>query len=215
MARNKYPEKTVTRILEVSFKLFVERGYEQTTIQDIVNELGNLSKGAIYHHFKNKEEIIDAVTTKLFFESGYYKNIINDCEHNGAAKLQQLIFMSATNEKQLQLYKALSTSLSHNPKLLSKYLDGCITTTIPMIRHLVDDGIADGSIKTEIPAVVSEFFTIAVNIWLNPMIFPTEESTSCERILCVQNIFSALGLPAFDRKTLEAVRSVYKMDCLE
>ena len=33
MARNKYPEETVARILDVSLKLFLEKGYENTTIQ--------------------------------------------------------------------------------------------------------------------------------------------------------------------------------------
>ena len=45
MARNKYPEVTVEKILEVSQRLFVEKGYDNTTIQDIVNELGGLTKG--------------------------------------------------------------------------------------------------------------------------------------------------------------------------
>ena len=58
MARNKYPEETVARILDVSLKLFLEKGYENTTIQDIIDALGNLSKGAIYHHFKSKEDIL-------------------------------------------------------------------------------------------------------------------------------------------------------------
>ena len=49
MARNKYPEVTVEKILEVSQRLFIEKGYDNTTIQDIVNELGGLTKGAIYH----------------------------------------------------------------------------------------------------------------------------------------------------------------------
>ena len=60
MARNKYPELTVEKILEVSQRLFLEKGYEQTTIQDIVDNLGGLTKGAGYHHFKSKEEIINA-----------------------------------------------------------------------------------------------------------------------------------------------------------
>ena len=42
MARNKYPEVTVEKILEVSQRLFMEKGYDNTTIQDIVNELGGL-----------------------------------------------------------------------------------------------------------------------------------------------------------------------------
>ena len=56
MARNKYPEVTVERILDVSQRLFLEKGYDNTTIQDIVDQLGGLSKGAVYHHFKSKEE---------------------------------------------------------------------------------------------------------------------------------------------------------------
>ena len=69
MARNKYPEVTVEKILDVAQRLFLEKGYDNTTIQDIVNELGGLTKGAIYHHFKSKEEIIDALSEKLFFEN--------------------------------------------------------------------------------------------------------------------------------------------------
>ena len=67
MARNKYPEVTVEKILEVSQRLFMEKGYDNTTIQDIVNELGGLTKGAIYHHFKSKEEIIDVLGGKTLF----------------------------------------------------------------------------------------------------------------------------------------------------
>ena len=52
MARNKHHEETVGRILDVASRLFLEKGYEHTSIQDIINNLGGLSKGAIYHHFK-------------------------------------------------------------------------------------------------------------------------------------------------------------------
>ena len=44
MARNKYPELTVEKILEVSQRLFLEKGYEQTTIQDIVDNLGGTNQ---------------------------------------------------------------------------------------------------------------------------------------------------------------------------
>lgn len=45
MARNKYPEITVEKILEVSQRLFLTKGYDNTTIQDIVDELGGLTRG--------------------------------------------------------------------------------------------------------------------------------------------------------------------------
>lgn len=46
MARNKYPEVTVERILDVSQRLFLEKGYDNTTIQDIVDELGGIYQKA-------------------------------------------------------------------------------------------------------------------------------------------------------------------------
>lgn len=61
MARNKYPEVTVEKILEVAERLFWEKGYDDTTIQNIIDGLGGLTKGAVYHHFKSKEEILDAL----------------------------------------------------------------------------------------------------------------------------------------------------------
>ena len=38
MARNKYPEETVKLILDVATHLFVEKGYDATSLQDIINE---------------------------------------------------------------------------------------------------------------------------------------------------------------------------------
>ena len=52
MARNKYPEETVARILDVSLKLFWKRDMKTPPSRDIIDALGNLSKGAIYHHFQ-------------------------------------------------------------------------------------------------------------------------------------------------------------------
>ena len=69
MARNKHPEETVNLILDVAFRLFMEKGYEHTSIQDIIDHLGGLSKGAIYHHFKSKEDILVAVTERITAES--------------------------------------------------------------------------------------------------------------------------------------------------
>ena len=48
MARNKYPEETVRHILDVAEELFMSKGYEHTTMADIVGGLGGLTKGAVY-----------------------------------------------------------------------------------------------------------------------------------------------------------------------
>lgn len=52
---------TRTRILQEAAKLFTEKGYEATSVQDIAQALG-LSKAALYHHFRSKEEILYAIS---------------------------------------------------------------------------------------------------------------------------------------------------------
>ena len=64
MARNKYPEETVRKILDTAERLFIETGYDRASLQEIIDETG-LSKGAIYHHFASKEDIFYAVCDRI------------------------------------------------------------------------------------------------------------------------------------------------------
>ena len=91
MARNKHPEETVNLILDVALRLFMEKGYEHTSIQDIIDHLGGLSKGAIYHHFKSKEDILTAVTERMMAESNQMLTVIRDrSDLNGKEKLKTI-----------------------------------------------------------------------------------------------------------------------------
>ena len=58
MAHDIHSGDTERRILDSARRLFAEKGYEKTSVQDILNDLG-LSKGGLYHHFKSKEAILD------------------------------------------------------------------------------------------------------------------------------------------------------------
>lgn len=66
MSRNKYPEQTREQILDTATRLFLQQGYEHTTIQNIIDQLGGLTKGAVYHHFSSKEAILNAVAARIF-----------------------------------------------------------------------------------------------------------------------------------------------------
>ncbi|MEG0355665.1 MAG: TetR/AcrR family transcriptional regulator, partial [Lachnospiraceae bacterium] len=108
LARNKYPEVTVARILDVSEQLFLEKGYEHTTIQDIINALGDLSKGAIYHHFKSKEEIIIAVVDRLYVSTkDGCAEIQADKSLNGLQKLRKLFYVSIGNSNQQVAFETM------------------------------------------------------------------------------------------------------------
>ena len=64
------------QILETAERMFCEKGYEKTSVQDILNEL-HLSKGSFYHHYDSKERLLHAMcenhsaaAAMLFQQSG-------------------------------------------------------------------------------------------------------------------------------------------------
>ena len=105
MARNKNPEITINRILDVAMVLFLEKGYDNTTIQDIVDALGDLSKGAIYHHFKSKEEIIEALGDKLFFDNNPFVTVQKQKSLNGLQKMREVIKLNHVDIDRTELGK--------------------------------------------------------------------------------------------------------------
>lgn len=60
-------EKTRARLIEVAVRLFGARGYADTSIADICDELA-ITKGALFHHFKTKEALFREVWTRLQVE---------------------------------------------------------------------------------------------------------------------------------------------------
>ena len=50
-------------ILDTAEALFFQRGYEETSVQDILDAMG-LSKGGFYHHFESKMAVLEAVSTR-------------------------------------------------------------------------------------------------------------------------------------------------------
>lgn len=111
MARNKYPEITEQKILDSAYKLFVERGWENTTIQDIIDDIGDLTRGAFYHHFKSKEDIIDAVTDRMFANDNPFERVENDNSLNGLEMLKKVLILSLANVESIKLVKGIPVSV--------------------------------------------------------------------------------------------------------
>lgn len=59
------PDRTRQNLLEVAACLFHQKGYNGTSLSDILNK-AEVSKGALYHHFSNKQELLYAVVDELF-----------------------------------------------------------------------------------------------------------------------------------------------------
>lgn len=139
MARNKYPEVTVERILDVSQRLFLEKGYDNTTIQDIVDQLGGLSKGAVYHHFKSKEEIMDAVGDRMFFANNPFEAVRGRKDLNGLQKLREVIRLNQEDSARSSL-TVQAIPITKNPRLLVEMIASNRRILTPYFLELIEEG---------------------------------------------------------------------------
>lgn len=206
MARNKFPEETINKILEVSLRLFMEKGYESTSIQDILNELGGLTKGAIYHHFKSKEDIFLAVTENIYKQTDTRLAIIRDDKNlTGLQKLRNMFRSSLENSAQNDMF-SIAPNLLKNPSFLAIQLRSCIEEAAPFyIQPVLEQGIADGSIKTQYPKELAEVLMLLSNIWLNPMIFLSSPKESLNRCYFFRDMLLNLGIDLIDDSMLERI----------
>lgn len=84
---------TRERIVSIAFKLFLERGIAEVSINDLIKEVG-IAKGGFYHHFKSKDELIYEIIEKIIYP--YLNKIIKNIDE----------FNCSAKEKILEIFKS-------------------------------------------------------------------------------------------------------------
>jgi len=199
MPRNKYPEETVQKILDAALTLFLEKGYEKTTVLDIVENMGGLTRGAFYHHFKSKEEVLNALTDKLFDDQNLFPGLMEKEGMTGLEKLKYAMMhqFHFENPEYQPLVVALMSVVEKNPQFLMQVFIENRKVVEKYIQPLIEEGIADGSIGEQNPKLVGELLQLMGNIWMNPFLFPATETEAIEKLMMLKQILDALGAPIF------------------
>ena len=201
MARNAHPEVTRRRILDAAQKLFSEKGFEHTSMQDIVNELGNLSKGAIYHHFPGKEAILEELTHRDFATSHDLLNELRQrTDLTGLEKLRELMRRSITQRDASEHPNATPPSSLRTPPRWPTTCKAGRPRWPTDSTTLIMDGVEDGSITTEYPREAAILLSLLLNYWV--ACAPTAADTE-PRTRCVATMLAAIGLPVFNEELID------------
>ena len=188
-------ENTKEKILEVATNLFLEKGYKQTRISDIINGLDGLTKGAIYHHFESKEDIFEAVVKNIGLKNTLIFDKIKFADNmTGSEKITKLISLGLDNDN-LETITTISPNLLDSPKLFVSFLKQMQEITIPEYFYpIIIEGIEDGSIKTDEPHQLAELISILLNIWLNPLIFENSKNTIISKIKLLNQCLESFNI---------------------
>lgn len=208
MPRNKNPEQTIQAILDASLKLFCEKGFDETTILDIVEEMG-ASRGAFYHHFKSKKEVLYALLEKRYDQVGSL-DVFHDESLTGLEKIRRLLIYQmdeSKNDVDIQLTQMM-LDLLKVPAVLAEHVKGMQGEESANLQKLVEEGIQDGSIESQDAQALAELILLLLNFWLLPTIYPVTDAAYEEKIWMIKRVFDGVGCPLIDDKGLSILKGL-------
>ena len=157
-------EKAVTtkqKILEASLALFSEKGYKATTVRDIAGKVG-IRQGAIYNHFKNKEEILETLVNNLT-ESALVHLFEEESENKTGKQLLariattfKLISFDPRNEA---LFRLMMQELFRNEKIRDLYHERFYQQNVKRLSSYLFQMMQEEMIRSSDPLLLAnEFF---------------------------------------------------------
>ena len=194
MARNKNSSDTKNEIVEVAANLFMQNGYEKTTMEDILRDWGG-SKGSLYYHFNSKEDILYAVANTLAEQEA---KAIGDIVF--AAKLPALdmlnLFLARCLSRPKQMYDMEGcVHQSKNITLIHNMVKMYIEKTVPLLEPIIMQGIEEGTFKTDHPCEIVEFALLLEELTFKYPMFECNREQYIRKALAFQSMLeSALGL---------------------
>lgn len=197
-------DQTKEDILIAAGRLFSQKGYQNTSIPDIVSELDGLSKGAIYHHFKSKEGILDELMRHLMPSEILISEIRHNTKLNGLEKIQAL-FLDAMFHEEVQKYLVFSPSLTQEPFLSLKHLKLTQSVFIPELTGFIEEGNADGSIKVPHPELVAEIVLFLLSTWYSTTLFSSQLEHFYQKLETSQYVLEKMGINVLDDVTLAEI----------
>ena len=204
MARNRNSHETRKKILEVSKDLFLEKGFDNTSIQDIIDGLGGLTKGVIYHHFESKDEILQSIIRENNQEILNY----NWRGDTALEKIQNSLMDAFSDFEQQRLVYSASIKL-RSPRLLGEQYLSLFSDFLPEIRERVYEGVKDQSIKTEYPDELADLIVLTLNIWIGFQIsvFSVEELK--KKMNFIKLTFDGLGVQLISDEMMEVIFKLF------
>jgi AcrR family transcriptional regulator len=146
-------------ILDAAQRLIYTKGYEQMTIQDILDDL-QISKGAFYHYFGSKLAVLDALMDRVIDEmEQVVLPIVRDPQLPALAKLQRFYSVSVRWKAVRRAYLAdLARVLYADENVLYRQMTRArsIEMTAPLLDDIIRQGIQEGVMDTAYPDLAGE-----------------------------------------------------------
>lgn len=159
-------------ILDAAGILFAEKGYDNTSVADIMNAVG-IAKGTLYHHFKSKEDIMDAMikrqTDDIFSNA---KKAAEDKSIPVKERIIQTILALRVDRAQVEGQRMMEQLHRPQNTLMHEKTKKIIFEGVPpILSGIVMEGVEQGIFQTRYPLECMEMALCYLDVVLDDDIF--------------------------------------------
>jgi AcrR family transcriptional regulator len=155
----KAPAVRRAELIDCAQRLFLQKGYERTTINDVIAETG-LSKGAFYHHFAAKEDLLEAIASRFGQDAVAAVAAVQADASLGA--LQRLNGLMAVGREwkaeHMPQLRAMFTVLlrSDNAVLYHRIVAAVFAVLSPTVTAIIEQGAREGAFDVADAGIAAE-----------------------------------------------------------
>jgi transcriptional regulator, TetR family len=134
-------ERRKQDLLNIAYRMFIEKGYENTSVDDIIIEAG-IAKGTYYYYFESKEATLEAVIEMMIEKA---ENIAKAALMNPVPILQKLasvVYAFQPNKDEIVITDVLERK--ENIVMHDKIGKKIVEVAVPILSDIVREGIAQG-----------------------------------------------------------------------
>lgn len=167
------------QILDAASELFATKGYQATTIEDLLQACG-IAKGTLYYHFSGKEEVLSALVVSTVAQMADRASAAAD--QPGPALQRFLCAIRAMRAQGTEASIAQEMNELGNAEFHLSGIVQMVRQLAPVLVGIVRDGIASGDFATEDPETVVEMILVSGGVLLDPGILNDGEETMRRRM---------------------------------
>ena len=170
-------------ILDAAGILFSEKGYDNTSVTDIMNAVG-IAKGTLYHHFKSKEDIMDALikrqTDAIFLGA---KKIAEDKSIPVKERIIRTILALHVDRSQTQGQKMMEQlHKPQNTQMHEKTKKIVFMGVPPILADMVAEGVQQRIFETSHPLECMEMALCYLDVMLDDNVLGLTQAQRQEKI---------------------------------
>jgi AcrR family transcriptional regulator len=204
MARiTKDPETRRKEFITAARELFMEKGFNQTSVSDITNKLG-MSHGSFFYYFKSKNDVMkEVIKDNLNYWKNFMENLVTNEDMNALQKMQVVFRVTIESQRTKQNINEFFQK-EGNAVMYREHIKKSREIVIPLLTRIVEQGIKEGTLKVEYPRETVEFVSYIVENLGDSLKSAQSEEEYLRKIRALEAILSKIA--GIDENELNLVK---------